>query len=186
MVVIANRDVPAVATQGANDNASGVAAMLALARSFTVTAHEHTFIYLCTSGDAYGALGTRRFVEDHGVQNVYGAIALREVATRDPDGIGLDGWSTAPKTAPPWLWQLASPAGRVYANLEALQPTIAAQVVRLAVPTSSGSQGPFVAAGAPAITISAAGDTVPPAERHAGQRVHRDAHQDGHGGARAC
>ena len=162
VLVIANRDIPAVATQGANDNASGVAAMLALARSFTVTAHERTFIYLCTSGDAYGALGARRFVEDHGVDNVYGALALRQVATRDPEGIGLDGWSSAPKAAPPWLWQLASPAGRVYANLQALQPTVAGQVVRLAVPTSSGSQGPFVAQGAPAITISAAGERVPP------------------------
>jgi hypothetical protein len=164
VVVIANRDVAEGATQGANDNASGVAAMLALARAFTVTAHERTFIYLCTSGDAYGALGARRFVEDHGVRNVVGAIALREVATRDPEGIGLDGWSSAPKVAPPWLWQLASPAGRVYANLQALQPTIPGQILRLAAPMSSGSQGPFVAAGAPAITITAAGGHVPPAQ----------------------
>ncbi len=164
VMVIANRDVPAVATQGANDNASGVAAMLALARSFTVTAHERTFIYLCTSGDAYGALGSRRFVEDHGVENVTGAIALREVATRDPEGIRLDGWSSAPRVAPPWLWQLAAPAGRVYGNLRALLPTVPGQVVRLAVPTSSGSQGPLVAAGAPAITVAAAGASVPPAQ----------------------
>ena len=162
IIVIANRDVPAVATQGANDNASGVAAMLALARSFTVTAHDHSFIYLCTSGDAYGALGALRFAEEHQLDNVYGAIALREVATPDPTGIGLDGWSTAPKVAPPWLWQLAAPAARINANMEALLPTIAAQVVRLAVPTSSGSQGPFVARGVPGITVSAAGDTVPP------------------------
>ncbi len=162
VIVIANRDVPAVATQGANDNASGVAAMLALARSFTVTAHDHSFIYLCTSGDAYGALGSLHFAEDHELDNVYGVIALREVATRDPQGIGLDGWSAAPKVAPPWLWQLAAPAARVHANMEALLPTIAAQVVRLAVPTGSGSQGPFVARGVPGITVSAAGERVPP------------------------
>jgi hypothetical protein len=162
IIVIANRDVPAVATQGANDNASGVAAMLALARSFTVTAHDHSFIYLCTSGDAYGALGALRFAQEHQLDNVYGVIALREVATRDPTGMGLDGWSTAPKVAPPWLWQLAAPAARVHANMVARMPTIAAQVVRLAVPTSSGSQGPFVARGVPGITVSAAGDKVPP------------------------
>jgi hypothetical protein len=162
VLVIANRDVTAVATQGANDNASGVAAMLGLARAFTVTAHERTFIYLCTSGDSYGALGAHRFVEDHGVENVYGGIALSEVATRDPEGIGLDGWSSSPKVAPPWLWQLAAPAGRVYANMPALLPTIAGQVMRLAAPTSSGSQGPFVAEGAPVITITAAGERVTP------------------------
>jgi hypothetical protein len=49
----------------------------------------------------------------------------------------------------------------VAANSEALLPTAAAQVMRLAVPTSSGSQGPFVAVGVPGVTISAAGPRVP-------------------------
>ncbi len=159
ILVIANRDVPPVATQGANDNASGVAALLGLARSFTVTAHDHSIIFLCTSGDAYGALGARRFAEDHEIDDLYGVIALREVATRDPAGLGLDGWSPAPMVAPPWLWLLAAPAARVNANMEALLPTVPAQVLRLAVPTSSGSQGPFVARGVPGMTVSAEGET---------------------------
>jgi hypothetical protein len=41
--------------------------------------------------------------------------------------------------------------------MEAELPAVPAQVLRLAVPTSSGSQGPFVAAGVPAITVSASG-----------------------------
>ena len=60
IMVLANRDVPPLATQGAGDNASGVAAMLGLAQAFTVTAHEHTLIFLCTTGDSFGALGARR------------------------------------------------------------------------------------------------------------------------------
>jgi hypothetical protein len=162
ILVIANRDIPPVATQGANDNASGVAALLELARAFTVTAHDHSIIFLCTSGDAYGALGARRFADDHEIDDLYAVIALRKVATRDPAGIGLDGWSTAPKVAPPWLWLLTAPAARVNANLEALLPTVPAQVLRLAVPTSSGSQGPFVARGVPGITVTAAGAVTPP------------------------
>lgn len=164
VIVVANRDITALATQGANDNASGVAAMLALARSFTVTAHDHTFIYLCTSGDAYGALGARRFTEDHQVDDVDAVLALSKVATRDPTGLGLDGWSPAPKVAPPWLWLLAAPAARVNANMDALLPTISGQVLRLAVPTSSGSQGPFVAKGVPGLTVTAAGPRVTPQE----------------------
>jgi len=162
ILVIANRDIPPMATQGANDNASGVAALLGLARSFTVTAHDHSIIFVCTSGDAYGALGARRFAEDHEIDDLYAVIALREVATRDPAGIGLDGWSTAAKVAPPWLWLLTAPAARVNANLETLLPTVPAQVLRLAVPTSSGSQGPFVARGVPGITVNAAGAAVSP------------------------
>jgi len=157
ILILANRDVPPLATQGAGDNASGVAALLALADAFTVTAHEHDIVFLCTTGDAYGAIGARQFVEAHQTDDLYAVIALRDVAKRASDGIGLDGWSTEPYAAPPWLWLLTSPAARRDANLEAELPTIAAQVLRLAVPASAGSQGPFVAAGVPAITVSAAG-----------------------------
>lgn len=161
ILLMANRDVPPLATQGANDNASGVAALLELARDFSVTAHDHSLIFLCTSGDAYGAVGARQFVQEHETDDLYAAIALRRVATRDSTGIGLDGWSTADKVAPPWLWLLAPPAARAAANEDVLLPTVAGQIVRLAVPTSSGSQGPFVAAGVPALTVYAAGEDVP-------------------------
>ncbi|HEY5388697.1 MAG TPA: M28 family peptidase [Thermoleophilia bacterium] len=161
ILVIANRDVPPLATQGANDNASGVAALTELARAFTVTAHDHTIIFLSTSGDAFGALGASRFLEDHQTNDLYAVIALREIATRDFAGVGVNGWSPAAKTAPPWLWLLTAPAARVTANSEALLPSVPAQVTRLAVPTSSGSQGPFVAAGIAGITVTAAGSKAP-------------------------
>ena len=96
ILILANRDVPPLATQGAGDNASGVAALLALADAFTVTAHEHDIIFLCTTGDAYGAIGARQFVEDHQTDDLYAVIALRDVAKRASDGIGVDGWSTEP------------------------------------------------------------------------------------------
>ncbi len=160
IMLVANRDVSQLATQGAGDNASGVAALLELARAFTVTAHEHTIIFLCTTGDSYGALGARDFVEEHETDDLYAVIALRDIAKRDADGVGLDGWSPEPRVAPPWLWLLTAPAAKRDPNLDASLPTAAAQVLRLAVPISSGSQGPFVAAGVPAITVSAAGPSV--------------------------
>ena len=161
IMVLANRDIPPLATQGAGDNASGVAAMLGLAQSFTVTAHEHTLIFLCTTGDAFGALGARGFADVHQTDDLYAVIALRDVAKRDSHGIGLNGWSTEPKTAPPWLWLLSAPAAKRDSNMDAMLPTVAAQVLRLAVPTDAGSQGPFVARGVPAITVSAAGPSAP-------------------------
>jgi hypothetical protein len=161
IMVIANRDVPPLATQGAGDNASGVAALLALAEAFTITAHDHTLIFLCTTGDSYGALGARDFVETHQTDDLYAVIALRDVAKRDSTAIALDGWSSAPKVAPPWLWLLTAPAAKRDANMETELPNVPAQVLRLAVPTSAGSQGPFVAAGVPAITVSAAGPSAP-------------------------
>ena len=162
ILVIANRDVPPLATQGANDNASGVAALLELARTFTVTAHQHPIVFVCTSGDAYGALGAQQFADQHDIDDVTAVIALRRVASPGDEGIGLDGWSAAAKTAPPWLWLLAAPAARVTVNAEALEPGILTQVLRLAVPTSSGSHAPFVADGVPGISLSWEGPNVAP------------------------
>jgi hypothetical protein len=161
IMVMANRDVPPLATQGAGDNASGVAAMLGLAQAFTITAHEHSLIFLCTTGDAFGALGAREFCEVHQTDDLYAVLALRDVAKRDSPGLGLDGWSPEPKTAPPWLWLLSAPAAKRESNMEAMLPTVAAQVLRLAVPTGAGSQGPFVARGVPAVTVSSAGPSAP-------------------------
>ena len=161
IMLVANRDVPPLATQGAGDNASGVAALLAMAEAFTITAHDHTIIFLCTTGDSYGALGARAFVETHQTDDLYAVIAMRDVAKRDSTGVALDGWSTVPKVAPPWLWLLTAPAAKRDANLETELPSVSAQVLRLAVPTSAGSQGPFVAAGVPAVTVSAAGPSAP-------------------------
>jgi hypothetical protein len=157
IVLVANRDVPPLSTQGAGDNASGVAALLELARAFSVTGHDHSIIFLCTTGDSFGALGSRAFVEEHQTDGLYGVIAMRDVAKPGSTGISLDGWSFEPKTAPPWLWLLTAPAAKRDSNMAAQFPTVAAQVLRLAVPTSAGSQGPFVAAGVPAITVSASG-----------------------------
>jgi hypothetical protein len=161
IMLVANRDVPPLATQGAGDNASGVAALLALADAFTVAAHEHTIIFLCTTGDSYGALGARNFVEMHQTDDLYAVIAMRDVAKRDSDGVAVDGWSSVPKVAPPWLWLLTPPAAKRDSNLATHLPSVPAQVLRLAAPTDAGSQGPFVAAGVPAVTVSAAGPSAP-------------------------
>ena len=161
IMVLANRDVPPLATQGAGDNASGVAAMIALADAFSVTAHQHTLIFLCTTGDAFGALGAHEFVAAHQTDDLYAVIALRDVAKRESDAVGVDGWSSVPKTAPPWLWLLTAPAAKRDSNMDAELPGVPAQVLRLAVPTGAGGQAPFVAAGVPAITVSAAGPSTP-------------------------
>ncbi len=161
IMILANRDVPPLATQGAGDNASGVAALIALADAFSVTAHQHTLIFLCTTGDAFGALGAHEFVAAHQTDDLYAVIALRDVAKRESDAVGTDGWSSVPKTAPPWLWLLTAPAAKRDSNMDAALPGVPAQVLRLAVPTGAGSQAPFVAAGVPAITVSAAGPSTP-------------------------
>ena len=154
IMLVANRDVAPLATQGAGDNASGVAALLALADAFHVAAHDHTIIFLCTTGDSFGALGARNFVKMHQTDDLYAVITLRDVAKPKSDAVAVDGWSAVPKTAPPWLWLLTAPAAKRDSNMDTNLPSVPSQVLRLAVPADAGSQGPGVAAGVPAVTVA--------------------------------
>src|SRR5919201_612039 len=62
--------------RGAADNASGVAALIELARSYAATAPPatpaaravspaHTLVFVATDGGAFGALGARRFADTY-------------------------------------------------------------------------------------------------------------------------
>ncbi len=161
VLVLANRDIQRPATQGANDNASGVAALLALTRTFTSTTHTRPIVFLCTTGDAAGAVGARHFMKAHS-GDIAATIALRKVATRHPGVFALDGWSSGPKTAPPWLWQLIpASVSAARTKTRAQLPGIGDQLIRLAAPINSGAQAPFVAAGVPAISLRVTGDEQP-------------------------
>jgi len=157
IVVIANRDSPPGAIQGANNNASGVAVALETARAISAVAHRHTIVFLFTDGDAYGALGASDFMKRHDATGISAAIALRKVGLKDATGLALDGSSAVDRVAPPWTWILASQVGHLVGGLSVPLPRFPEQILRLAVPFSSDSQGPFVAAGVPAVTLSASG-----------------------------
>ena len=67
IVVVAHRDNRGTSS-GANDNASGTAALVELLRGYAATGTlarrlepEHTLVFLSSDGGAYGALGAQRF-----------------------------------------------------------------------------------------------------------------------------
>ncbi len=161
IVVLAPRDSPPGATQGANDDASGTACLLELASVFAGSAHLHPIVFVSTDGDTNGALGAHEFLTRHRDLGILAVVVLRRVAGRDVRSITLNGWSAQPLLAPPWLWGLAEASGRAGAGLRTPLPPVTTQLVRLAVPSGGGSQGPFVAAGLPAIELSAPGTAVP-------------------------
>jgi hypothetical protein len=162
IVLVANRDVVRSTTQGANDNASGVATLLGLARAFALTSHRHTLLFLWTDGDAEGGLGAADFVARHELDDVLAVVAVKAVATDHPTGVEVSGWSSSPRIAPPWLWLVNAPAARSVGAPEVLLPQVGSQLLRLAAPLSGGLQAPFVAAGVPAVMLTAAGPSVPP------------------------
>jgi hypothetical protein len=162
IVVLAGRDSPPRDTQGADDNASGVASVLELVRVFTLTTHAHPLVFLWTDGDAYGDLGASAFVARHSDLPMIAALALRRVGAIGTTKVSLDGWSASPRVAPPWTWILTSQSQRSVGGLSAPLPGAIVQVLRLAAPVGPGSQGPFVAAGVPATSVGSAGRRPPP------------------------
>ena len=97
IVLVANRDSPPLSTQGADNNASGVAVLLELARDFATTPHQRTMVFLFTDGDSWGGLGARDFVNESLPPDTAAAIALRDVGGARTTGLSLDGWSASAK-----------------------------------------------------------------------------------------
>ena len=162
IVVLAPRDSPPLATQGANDDASGTAALVELASVFAGAAHDHPLVFVSSDGDTGGGLGAREFLARHREMPIFAVVALRRVAGRGVRSFTLNGWAAAqPRLAPPWLWSLGRAAGRSGGELLTPLPPVTSQILRLAVPGGGGSQAPFVAAGIAAIELSAPGPARP-------------------------
>ena len=126
IVLVANRDSPPLSTQGADNNASGVAVLLELARDFATTPHQRTIVFLFTDGDSWGGLGARDFVQR---QPAAGHRRRHSAARR---GRRTDHRSFARRlerqrqVAPPWLWLLTTSAAQSAGNLQARLPGSAA------------------------------------------------------------
>src|SRR5205823_4802831 len=98
IVVMAHRDNTGVGP-GANDDATGAAALVELARSYAQTGTTrsgqpvraaHTVIFLSTDGGSYGGLGAVRFVERMPF-HVVAAINLDGIGGRGPPRLVITG-----------------------------------------------------------------------------------------------
>ena len=66
IVILAHRDDDGTGP-GANNNASGIAALIQLAGSYGPRAirPQHTLVFVATDGGAFGDLGARHFAQGH-------------------------------------------------------------------------------------------------------------------------
>ena len=163
IVVVAHRDNSG-RSAGANDNASGTAALVELARPYAAAGTTesartplHTLVFLSTDGGAYGALGAARFA-------AHSNLARRAVAVVSLHGLagaarprielsGLDG-----RSPPPALVSTASRRIAAETGSEPARPGVLTQLVSLALPFGYGEQAPLLERGAPTIRITTATD----------------------------
>jgi hypothetical protein len=166
IVVMAHRDDSGTGP-GANDNASGVATLVQLARSYgTPTAAPgtraisplHTLVFVATDGGAFGALGARRFARTH-PGHVLAVIDLAALAGRGPPRLVLTG--SEPRLAAPGFVETAADRILDSSGSRPHRPTALAQLTDLAFPFTLYEQGPLLERGLPALTLTSGGERPP-------------------------
>jgi peptidase M28-like protein len=162
ILVVAHRD-DAGTGAGADDNASGTAAILELARAYAPSAGPvrvglaYTLAFLSTDGAVYGGLGAAWFAA-HAPErrNVIAVINLDSIASRGRARLELGGDS--PRSPTPGLVETVRATLEAEGGTEPARPSALRQLIDLGFPYSRYEQAPFVTRGIPAVTITTAPD----------------------------
>jgi len=168
IVVLAHRDDLGTGP-GANDNATGTAALIVLARSFatpvTTEAEQpgpvHTLVFVSTDGGALGGVGANHYARTEG-DEVDAVINLDALAGPGPPRLQLAG--DRPRSPSLALVRTATVRIAEETGVVPLRPSAARQLLDLAFPFSLYEQAPFVGRDVSALTITTQGDTPLPAE----------------------
>jgi hypothetical protein len=175
IVVMAHRDNTGLGP-GANDNASGTAALIELARAYgslsggRAVVPAHTLLFLSTDGGSFGGLGAARFAEHH-QGKIVGVVNLDSIAGHDAPRIELGGDQARSPSA-----SLVETAAARIAEQTGSGPrrtTALGQLTDLGFPFTFYEQGPLVARGIPAITLTTAGDRPPASFGDTPERLNR-------------
>jgi hypothetical protein len=167
IVVMAHRDDTG-AGPGADDDASGTAALVELARSYaqpdTPAAErvtpKHTIVFLSTDAGAFGGLGAERFLQ-RSPFHVTELVNLVAVSGNKPARIVITG--DTPRSPQALFVETAAQRLLEQTGQRAGRAGFLDQLIDLAFPFTLYEQGPFVARGIPAITVTTAGDRPPAA-----------------------
>jgi hypothetical protein len=166
IVVMAHRD-NAGTGPGANDNASGTAALIELARSYGATANgggsvgtTNTLVFLSTDGGAFGGLGAARFAERSPYRNRTVAV-VNLTALGGPGPARLELAGDRPRSPAAALVRTAAARVLEQTGRELVRPPALDQLIDLGFPFTLYEQGPFVGRGISAITLTTAGPRPP-------------------------
>jgi hypothetical protein len=169
IVVMAHRD-DSGAGPGANDNASGTAALVELARAYaaspsTVGATQavtaaHRIVFLSTDGGHYGGLGARRFLRESPYRGDVVAVVNLD-AIGGPGRPRLEFAGDYPRSPAATLLRTAAARIEEQEVAPPRRPSGVGQLVDLAFPFSLYEHAPFVGRGIPAVTLTTAGSRPP-------------------------
>jgi peptidase M28-like protein len=167
IVVMAHRDDTGVGPS-ANDNASGTAALVELTRAFArpvapiqgAVESAHTLVFLSTDGGSFGGLGAARFARTWPFRDrIVAVLNLDALAGPGPARLEITG--DTPRSPAPSL--VATVVHRILdsGGVWPRHSGFFGQLVDLGFPFTLYEQGPFLAQGVSAVTLTT-GDNRPP------------------------
>jgi peptidase M28-like protein len=172
IVVMAHRDNLG-SSPGANDNASGTAALLELARDVGDASLAHRFVFLSTDAGAFGGLGADVFArDDRFADRIVAVVNLDAIAGRGEPRLVFSGDNS--RVPSPTLLATADATIREYTGSLPQRPGAIAQLFDLGFPYGLGEQAPFLARGASAVTITTGSERPPAPDGDSLPRVDRE------------
>lgn len=180
IIIGAHRDTYGT-IEGAQDNASGTASMLELARVLTDEEHYYTYMFISFDGEEIGLTGSEAFAKKHSLKNIKLAMILDCVGYKHADTAGLYQFASAKGASPLWTTALANnlirrngmkeyyldvEGGFESLNLSVFTPLMNKMVSQRVSGDVNTDSGPFVDRNIPAVGFIAANaeDRVDPEE----------------------
>lgn len=168
IVVMAHRDDSGLGA-GANDNASGTAALIELARQYAnppsapsrPVGPEHTILFLSTDGGAFGGLGASRFADRSPYRGrVVAVVNLDSIASSGRPRLEIAG--DAPRSPAPTLVETAAARIVEQTGERPGRTSMLGQLIDLGFPYSLYEQAALVGRGIPTVTVTTGGNRPPP------------------------
>lgn len=167
IVVLAHRDNDGRGP-GANDNASGTAMLIQLARAYatppgvpgTALHPNHTIVFLSTDGGAFGGLGAAWFAEHSPLRHDVAAVINLD-AVGGPGRLRLLFNGDVPRTPSGTMLETVAARAIAETGRRPERPGLLAQLIDLGFPLSLYEQAPFLTHGIGAVTLTTASDNPP-------------------------
>ena len=149
IVIGAHIDSSGPEIPGANDDASGVAAFLEIARVMSQEPHYSTYVFVAFGGEESGHVGSNYFVENYPQENVALMLQLDMTSNDSPLMIWLD---TTEHQSPEWLVSASIDAYHALGYRDIIYPTHF-QSLNGSFDLAGSDHQPFMKKGIPAIAF---------------------------------
>ncbi len=149
IVIGAHIDSSGPEIPGANDDVSGVAAFLEIARVMSNEPHYSTYVFVAFGGEESGLVGSNYFVENYPLANVALMLQLDMTSNDSPLMIWMD---TAEHQSPEWLVSASIDAYHALGYRDIVYPTHF-QSLNGSLEGAGSDHEPFMRKGIPAIAF---------------------------------